>query len=259
MNDEVVVLGCGAFVPGFAGLPGWAESVRSDAHEAPTGEMIPPRQRRRTSPLTRALADAFSEAVGGTSLDTATIASVFGSAIGEASTMVGLLDQMWSETANLSPMKFATSVHNAASGVISIATANRGMTTAVGADYDTPAMALLEGIGLVLDRGDCVVVCCGDEAPPPDLVPKNVGWSMLAAAIVLGPMSHSSSERPILSELGIAPSTLSSRESGSRVDGNPNIGLLDLVVAIHSGAEGVVRLDRGPGRGFSVRVQRSNP
>ncbi len=253
-----MVLGRGAFVPGFAGLEGWAESARSDDHEAPTGEMIPSRQRRRTSPLTRAFADAFFEAIGGTSLDAATIASVFGSAIGEASTMVGLLDQMWSETASLSPMKFATSVHNAASGIISIATANRGMTTAVGADYDTPAMALLEGIGLVRDRGDCVVVCCGDEAPPPDLMPKGVGWSMLAAAIILGPMSRSPAGNLCLSDLGIAASTPSPRKSSSLVDGNPNIGLLDLVVAVHSGAEGVVRLDRGPGRGYSVRVKRSN-
>lgn len=259
MSDEVAVLGCGAFVPGFGGLKGWTESTRSEDHEAPAGEMIPPRQRRRTSPLTKAFADAFSEAIGTTSLDPALVASVFGSAVGEASTMIGLLDQMWSETASLSPMKFATSVHNAASGVISIATANRGMTTAIGADYDTPAMSLLEGIGLVLDRGESVVVCCGDEAPPPDLVPKGVGWSMMTAAVALGPASSAPPTSPRLSQLGMADATLSWRagvgEAGEWVDRNPNVGLLDLVVAIYAGSEGVLKLDRGAGRGYSIRLQ----
>jgi hypothetical protein len=204
------------------------------------------------------LADAFSEAIAGTSLDPAVVASVFGSAIGEASTMIGLLDQMWGETGILSPMKFATSVHNAASGVISIATANRGMTTAIGADYDTPAMALLEGIGWVLDRGESVVVCCGDEAPPQDLVSEEVGWSMMTAAIVLGPTSEAPEASPRLSDLGIASSTLIGQESGELVDRNPNIGLLDLVVAIRDQSSGVLRLDRGAGRGYSIRVQVAN-
>lgn len=259
MSDEVAVLGCGAFVPGYGGLKGWAESTPSEHRETPTGEMVPPRQRRRTSPLTKAFADAFSEATGSTGLDLTSVASVFGSAIGEASTMIGLLNQMWSKPANLSPMKFATSVHNAASGVISIASANRGMTTAIGADYDTPAMSLLEGIGLVLDRGEAVVVCCGDEAPPPDLVPKGVEWSLMAAAIALGPTSEALPARPQLSQLGIAEPTLFSQagagEAGERVDRNPNIGLLDLVVAIHNGSAGVVRLDRGTGRGYSIRLR----
>lgn len=255
MSDEVAVLGSGAFVPGFAGLGGWAQSVRSDGYEAPTGERVPPRQRRRTSPLTRALADAFFDAVDGTSLDPAVVASVFGSAIGEASTMIGLLDQMWGETGMMSPMKFATSVHNAASGVISIATENRGMTTAIGADYDTPAMALLEGIGWVLDRGESVVVCCGDEAPPEDLVSEGMGWSMMTAAIVLGPTNVAPEASPRLSDLGIAPATIGGRESGELVDRNPNIGLLDLVVAIYNRSDGVLSLDRGAGRGYSLRVK----
>ena len=43
-------------------------------------------------------------------------------------------------------MLFAVSVHNAASGLVSISTKNRAFTTSVAADYDTPAMALMEAI-----------------------------------------------------------------------------------------------------------------
>lgn len=261
--EEVAVLGYGAFVPGFDGIAGWVSGESSAEHDAPRAEIVPPRQRRRSSPLSKALADAYAEALTATDLDPSAVASVFGSAIGEASTMIGLLDQMWGDSGMLSPMRFATSVHNAASGMISIATKNRGMTTAIGADFDTPAMALLEGIGLVLARGASVIVCCGDEAPPEDLVPDGVGWSLMTAAIALCPSSEAPASSPRLSDLVIAPADLSPLESSVApprseiLQRNPNIGLLDLVVAIHSGMEGVLRLDRGAGRGYSIRLHAS--
>jgi hypothetical protein len=260
MSDEVAVLGCGAFVPGFDGLTGWAEAVPSDQHNAPRAELVPKRQRRRASRLSKALADAFSDALEVSCLDPSSVASVFGSAIGEASTMVGLLDQMWSDAAMLSPMRFATSVHNAASGVISIATENRGITTAIGADYDTSAMALMEGIGLVLARGESVIVCCGDEAPPVDLVPDGAGWGMMTAAIAIGPTDQASPRSPRLSELTMAEATIEWPERGDAnsqlIGRNPNIGLLELAAAIHGGLDGILRLDHGAGRGYSIRLTR---
>ena len=268
---EVAVLGCGAFVPGYAGLAGWASGERSADHEAPTGEIVPKRQRRRASLLSKALADAFAEALASSELEPSSVASVFGAAIGEAATMVGLLDQMWGDAAMLSPMRFATSVHNAASGVVSIATGNRGFTTAIGADFDTPAMALFEGIGLVLARDESVIVCCGDESPPEDLVPEGAGWGLMSAAIALVPIDRAPAGSPTLSDLGIGPEGESSnpsssvpggdtdsREQVAAISRNPNIGLLDLALAIREGREGVLRLDRGAGRGYSVRIGASS-
>jgi hypothetical protein len=260
MTESVAVLGYGAFVPGYGGASNWASGMASDEFAAPTAEIVPKRQRRRASILSKALADAYAEALQSTSIEPATVASVFGSAIGEATTMVGLLDQMWNEAAMFSPMKFATSVHNAASGMVSIATENRGITTAIGADYDTPAMALLEGIGLVLSRNESVVVCCGDEAPPQDLVENGAGWSLIASAIALGPASEAQQATPLLSQLSIAPGSLAPPEIDAPADlldiigRNPNAGLLDLVVALHRGQQGILRLDRGLGRGFSVHL-----
>lgn len=258
---EVAVLGCGAFVPGFEGLAGWARGEPSPDHDAPRAELVPLRQRRRASVLSKAFADAYADALEPTGLDASIVASVFGSAIGEAATMVGLLDQMWGDAAMLSPMKFATSVHNAASGMVSIATENRGITTAIGADYDTPAMALLEGIGLVLARGESVVVCCGDEAPPEDLVPEGAGWGLMSAAIVLGPAADAPAERPRLSGLSdAAADPIETDAAGGdaareAVWRNPNIGLLDLAVVVSRGESRRLRLDRGAGRGFGVRVE----
>jgi hypothetical protein len=259
MSDEVAVLGCGAFVAGFDGLAGFAKGTPSPDHDAPQAELVPLRQRRRASVLSKAVADAYAESLAPTGLDPATVESVFGSALGEATTMVGLLGQMYGDAATLSPMRFATSVHNAASGMISIATDNRGMTTAIGADYDTPAMALLEGMGVVLSRKRSVVVCCGDEAPPEDFVPPDVGWSLMTASIVIGPVDHAPIDAPRLSRLTIAPADLEAPPVTDSIARNPNIGLLDLVVAISQGAEGVLRLDRGAGRGYSIRLHASAP
>lgn len=256
MKSSVAVVGWGAFVPGCASVADWLAGRVSAEHAAPVGGLVPLRDRRRASPLSRALADAYGGAVERAAFEASQVASVFGSALGEVSTMIGLLDQMWSEGTPLSPMKFATSVHNAAAGVISIATANRGFTTSLGADYDTPAMSLIEGIAWVESRGEPVVVCCGDEAPPDDLVPGQEGWSLLAVSVALCPLERAQAGVPLLCDLAIGEASLAPPPTDDALGRNPCVGLFDLVVALERGVEGVVRLDRGAGRGYGVRVQR---
>jgi len=262
----VAVIGTGAFVPGYEGLEGWVSATRDTRGESdlPKAELVPARQRRRASVLSKAFADAFAEALTTSAVEASEVATVFGAALGEAGTMIGLLDQMWSEVATVSPMKFATSVHNAASGIISIATENRGFTTSLGADFDTPAMALFEGMGLVLAENRPVIICCGDEAPPQQLAPGEAGWSLLAAAIVLSPVDQAPNA-PRLSDIRIASATLATpcyanMSSGppsphDALERNPNMGLLDLVTTIRRGDTGTLGLDRGAGRGFSVVIE----
>ncbi|MFO0689801.1 MAG: beta-ketoacyl synthase chain length factor [Myxococcota bacterium] len=284
MKGRVAVTGWSAFVPGFASLADFVAERPSAEHDAPTGALVPLRERRRASPLSRALADAYAGAIGQAALDPKAVASVFGSALGEVSTMIALLDQMWSAATPLSPMKFATSVHNAASGMISIATANRGFTTSLGADYDTPAMGLFEGIAFVQSHGVSAVVCCGDEAPPENLVPPDTAWSLLSVAIALCPVEQAPPGSPQLSALalgegdegmghgpvvgdgdgrgghdrgarGMAPIAVPAMATA--LGRNPNAGLFDLAVALERGAEGRLRLDRGRGRGYSICVHRA--
>ena len=115
-------------------------------------------------------------------------------------------------------------------------------------------MGLLEGIGIVQREGRPVVVCCGDEGPPGDLVPGDTGWSLLCAAVALCPLDGARRDRPQLSGLEIASATLFPPATSTLLGRNPNVGLFDLVVALERGSEGVVRLDRGAGRGYSVRI-----
>ncbi len=254
--DEVAVLGCGVFVPGFADLGSFARGEADAEHDSPIGSLVPLRQRRRASLLSKAFADAYGEVLERSGLDPQTVASVFGSALGEASTMIHLLDQMWLEAGALSPMRFTTSVHNSASGMVSIATSNRGLTTSLGADFDTPAMALLEGMGIVLSERTPVIVCCADEAPPEGLVTGTGkgGWSLLAVAIALGPRDVFPGSRSVLSGVGIEEATRPWPALAESVARNPIAGLLDLALAIEEGTTGRIGLDRGAGRGFSVRL-----
>ena len=147
--------------------------------------------------------------------------------------------------------------------MISIATRNRGFTTSLGADYDTPAMGLFEGIGIVQAEGRPVVVCCGDEAPPENLVPGDTGWSLLCVALALCPTDGARAGCPRISgpalDFGGAGSAGSAGTPippimPASLGRNPNVGLLDLAVALERGLEGVVHLDRGAGRGYAVRV-----
>ncbi len=81
---------------------------------------------------------------------------------------------------------------------------------------------------------------------------------MMTAAIAIGPADQASPESPRLSELTMAEATIENSREGDPHPGgvadNPNIGLLDLVVAIHRGQGGIVGLDHGAGRGYSIRL-----
>ena len=153
-----------------------------------------------------------------------------------------------------SPMAFALSVHNAASGVVSIATKNRGFTTSLGADHDTPAMALMEAIGLIAERGEPVVVVCGEEPTPTALVPDDEAWELATMAIALAPRQADGGAQLRLRGPFKASPTLNGPELRPTLARNPQVGLLDLIWAIEARKSGTIALDRGRGAGWCMEV-----
>ncbi|MBX3464766.1 MAG: beta-ketoacyl synthase chain length factor [Planctomycetes bacterium] len=252
-SPEVAILGVGLWLPGFPTAAAWAAGAADAAVEKPVGAALDRVNRRRASPLDRALADTVAAAVAQAGVDAATVPVVIGSSIGEAATMIGLLDELWRHGNPMSPADFTMSVHNAASGLISISTRNRGTTTSLAADHDTPAAALLEGIGLVQTRGVPVVVACGDEPAPAMLVQHAPPWSMLTAAVVLAPLTAT----PHLARVAVATTgtaTLGFDRFPPLAIENPQIGLAALVDAVLRRTAGVVPLDNGKGRGHRAVV-----
>lgn len=226
--------------------------------QKPVGHALDRVNRRRAGQLGRALADAASEAIAMAGVDPANVPTVIGSAIGEAETMIGLLDQMWRYQQPMSPAEFSVSVHNAASGLISIANKNRGMTTSLAADDDTPAAALMEAIGLVVASDTPVLLACGDEPVPAVLTGQVPQWAMLASAIVVAPLDRGPGLGQIVVARGPMP-TLRPAGFSPQAIANPQIGAAWLVAAALRRIGGVIPLDSGRGRGFVAEFTPASP
>lgn len=254
----LAVAGVGLWLPGVPDAQAWLAGARGvdsrrDDYPAPTGASIEPRARRRMSPLSRALADAFVSAATQARVDVSTTAAVFGSALGEVSSMLTLLDQM-SRDEPLSPMSFGTSVHSAAAGVVSISAGNRGFTTSISAYHDTAGAALFEARAVLETMSTPVMVACGDESSPERFVDEVEAFDMLAVSLALVPDDH---EAPVLARLQgpfRGEADLPPADVADRLARNPQMGLLDLVAAIVAGRKGTVSLDRGRGSGWCVSI-----
>lgn len=246
---RVSILGVGMWQPTFPNVQSWRDNTPDPAADKPTGSALDRVNRRRAGQLGRALADTAAEALAMSHLDGGNVATVIGSAIGEASTMIGLLDQMWRHQLPMSPADFTVSVHNAASGLISITNKNRGMTTSLAADEDTPAAALMEAIGIVCTSHRPVLLACGDEPAPENLAGQAPPWTMLASAMVIGPSGSAASLGELVIARGPTP-TLRPEGFANLAVANPQIGLAWLVDSTIRGRSGIVPLDRGSGRGY---------
>jgi hypothetical protein len=242
------------WIDGFPSCAAWIGGVPDPASPRPRGLALDRMDRRRASMLSRAIADAAAEAIADAAVDPSSVPAVIGSSIGEATTMIGLLDQMFRKRESVSPAAFTMSVHNAASGLMSISSGNRGFTTSLAADDDTPMAALLEAAGVVLTTGRPVLVACADESPPANLVPAHLMHDMLAAAVVLAPSYHQGPLRAQLRLRAGMPATLAPVLLPGRLERSPQVGLLDLVLAVLGGARGRLRLNRWREDGWCAEI-----
>lgn len=263
-TTTIAVTGVGLWIPGASDreeLPKLLASShlpRQSEVSAPTGQSIEPRARRRASRLSRALADVCTQAISQAQLDASQVATVFGSTLGEAHTMITLLGQMWRKE-EMSPMGFATSVHSAASGVVSINAGNRAFTTSLSADYDTASSALMEGWAVATTMNLPTVVVCGDDHSPEDFVPEAEAFDLVAVALALCP-DPVPSTTPVLGRISL-PFTrdqelclLDPLTTTPQVHRNPQTGLLDVAAHLLAGRKGTVRLDRGYGNGSVLSI-----
>ena len=125
-------------------------------------DFIPAMLRRRCSSFSKVtLAVAHAALRGGS--DQFAIPTVFASTHGESLVTAGLLEEL-ARDQQLSPMGFSLSVHNAASGLFSIATGNTAPSSAISAGPDCLMMGILEAL-TVMSQQDApqVLVVCSDD------------------------------------------------------------------------------------------------
>jgi hypothetical protein len=111
----------------------------------PLAARIPAKDRRRAPLFVRMGIEVMDQACRTAAVDASSIATVFGSSLGDVEITDYLCRTVASEPRSLSPTRFHNSVHNACTGYWSIATGSHYSANAVSAYEYSPAMALLEG------------------------------------------------------------------------------------------------------------------
>jgi 3-oxoacyl-[acyl-carrier-protein] synthase-1 len=134
--------------------------------EKPPALLLPARARGRASLLTRIFAELYGQLfpaeIGKKQEPEARTPTIYSSAFGEMDTTLKLLEQM-DEDPRLSPIRFQASVHNTASGRISLETKNRAFSTALAAGQESFAMALLEAQAWLTAHGGEMCVFAAEE------------------------------------------------------------------------------------------------
>ncbi|MEO5769251.1 MAG: beta-ketoacyl synthase chain length factor [Polyangia bacterium] len=183
------VLGLGAWTPGFPDAASWRQAQpRAEVISPPP--RLPARLRRRASLLTRMVAEVAAQATEQAGVSLQGLPVVMGSAYGELMTTMEMLEEM--ETGQpLSPSRFHNSVHNTATGYLSMAADNQAPCTALAAGNDTVAMVLQEALALLADRGGDVLVVLADEQLPLEI--SSTSQPPLAAALLLRSSSAAAS------------------------------------------------------------------
>lgn len=166
----IAVTGIGLWSPGYADLAAWRAGAADDAVTLPRCDVADVRAKRGTSRIARMLGEVIQQAAVDAGADLGATPTVYASAWGEIDIMVGLLGQMADGDEGLSPLRFKHSVHNAAGGLVSIASGNTGFSTSVAAGFRSFEMGLLECVGL-LESGasDRVLFALGEDRLPEPL------------------------------------------------------------------------------------------
>jgi hypothetical protein len=201
------------------------------------------------------VADAAAQAATQAGADLARVPLVLGSSLGEIGVAVAMLGEFRRDEGLPSPTRFHNAVHNGAAAYVSIATGNRGFSTALAAGPETAAAALLEVAALLAERGGEVILALADEPPPAPFAPARP-YPPLAVAI------HLSAEP--------GPATRATLRALRRAEGpgprlpapfadHPCAGGLALAAAVWAGTGGQVRLGPSGARGWVVEVERRSP
>lgn len=137
-TPALVVKSVGLWAPGWPSVDAWRARAKDAAATEPAAALLPARLKRRTSLLTRLVA----EVLGQTKANLARVPVVHATAWGELQVTAQLLESL-AKKEELSPAAFSGSVQNTATGTCSIALGSHAPTTTIAAGRATTAMGLL--------------------------------------------------------------------------------------------------------------------
>ncbi len=170
MTVDFVVRNWSAWTPGIDSRQDWRDGLVSQTFtrtdKAPIPATVPKILQRRLSPLGRAVFHAADACID----SDASLPIVFSSAHGEVNKSLAMLRCM-QQGEEASPTAFSLSVHNAISGLFSIAYNNHQEITVIAPGQDGIAPAFIEALGLLREHHKEVLMVLYDE-PLSDFYPS---------------------------------------------------------------------------------------
>jgi hypothetical protein len=185
--------GIGVLGPGLADwssaqnllLDGGAWSHAPTAVPAP--QRLPATERRRAGLVVKASIVVADEALAGSGLDAALLATVFTSSTGDPSNCHILCEALAAPERLVSPTRFTNSVHNAPAGYWHIAAASRAPSTSLAAFDASFAAGLLEAaVQCQASNAPVLLVACDVPYPEPLHTVRPVA-DVFALALLLQP------------------------------------------------------------------------
>ena len=229
------------------GLDGWEnsrailtgrESYVEDELPQLTGAKLPPAERRRATSVTKLALESAEQAIPA-GRDPKQMATVFASSGGEVEIIHRIFSELATPERQISPTQFHNSVHNAASGYWSIATASQCASTSLSCFDDSFSAGLLEAAVQTVAEAIPVLLVAYDFPPLPPIAESRPLRAPFGTALLLNAEKsvHSLMELWIAFDAG-QPQALS-RMSDPSLEalraGNPAARGLPLLAALAAG------------------------
>jgi hypothetical protein len=193
MKIEAYVAGIGVLGPGLDGWPGSRGVLSGERPYEPVPTVLPvptllsATERRRTGRVIRLALAIATEAVAHAGVEAAPLRSVFTSSTGDGQNCHELCEALAEPAPEISPTRFANSVHNAAAGYWSIATSAMQPSTVLCAFDASFCAGLLEALVQVAVDEEPILLVSYDADYPPPMSAKRPVPDAFGTALVLTP------------------------------------------------------------------------
>jgi Beta-ketoacyl synthase, N-terminal domain len=193
MKIEAYVAGIGMLGPGLDGWPTSRGVLAGERPYEPVPTVLPlpallsATERRRTGRVVRLALAIAAEATAHAGVEAAQLRSVFTSSTGDGQNCHELCEMLAEPAPEISPTRFANSVHNAAAGYWSIATSAMQPSTVLCAFDGSFCAGLLEALVQVAVDEEPILLVSYDADYPPPMRAKRPVPDAFGAALVLTP------------------------------------------------------------------------
>jgi len=205
---RVQVSGVGLLGPGLIDWPSAQPLLRdparwiSAATVVPAPQRLPATERRRAGTVVKASIVVADEALQGSGIDPAELATVFTSSTGDPLNCHLLCEALAQPQRTMSPTRFTNSVHNAPAGYWHISTQSRAASTSLAAFDASFAAGLLEAATQCAVQRQAVLLVACDVPYPEPLHSLRPVTDVFAVALLLQPLAQDSSALPVGMPLG---------------------------------------------------------